>query len=486
MIEIEEISEILKDSPSVEILRLRHRDLIIGFLILAFKKDKNSLSSENLHLQLSDYLEYNQLEKDDENEIDIFDTYEIKAKKYVRKWTDKGFLTNYKDDNGEVFYELSSHTHKSIDWISSLKKKEFVGAESKFKDIFNQLKELVEFTNEDIEKRIEILENRKTEIEHQIQKLQIGEDVKVFKEFEIIPRFNQLTQTAKELLSDFKEVEDNFKNITKDIYQKHADSNLKKSDVLSFTFDALDELKDSHQGKSFYAFWQFLMDRSLQEEWRNLTNELYETLDEKGIDSSDVFLKGMKNYLYLSGQKVSRANDKMSQKLSRIIRENNSNQKEIAEKLIQEIKLQLATISKLKRPPELSINIETDSIIDIPFEKRLTYEQKEDVIYDVNPTIAINDISESTQMDKVFKQHNVDKKLLKKRIKNILNEKSQTTLFEVIESNGGIEKGLPELFGYFGVVKDFTHNFNPDKQQEIIFDRENKKSIKIPEIILIK
>lgn len=486
MIEIEEISEILNDSPSIEILRLRHRNLIIRFFILAFKKDKGSLSSENLHLQLSDYLEYNQLENDDESEIDVFDSYEIKAKKYIRKWTDKGFLTNYKDDNGEVFYELSSHTHKSIDWISSLKKKEFVGAESKFKDIFNQLKELVEFTNEDIEKRIEILENRKTEIEHQIQKLQIGEDVKVFKEFEIIPRFNQLTQTAKELLSDFKEVEDNFKNITKDIYQKHADSNLKKSDVLSFTFDALDELKESHQGKSFYAFWQFLMDRSLQEEWKSLTNELYETLDEKGIDSSDIFLKGMKNYLYLSGQKVSRANDKMSQKLSRIIRENNSNQKKIAEKLIQEIKLHLTEISKLKRPPELSVNIETGSIIDIPFEKRLTYEQKKDVTYDIKPTTAIDDISESTQIDKVFKQNNVDKKLLIKRIKKILNEKSQTTLFEVIESNGGIEKGLPELFGYFGVVKDFTHNFNPDKQQEIIFDRENRKSIKVPEVILIK
>lgn len=486
MIEIEDISEILNDSPSIEILRLRHRDLIIRFFILAFKKDKGSLSSENLHLQLSDYLEYNKLENDDENEIDIFDPYETKAKKYIRKWTDKGFLTNYKDDNGEVYYELSSHTHKSIDWISSLKKKEFVGAESKFKDIFNQLKELVEFTNEDIEKRIEILENRKTEIEHQIQKLQIGEDVKVFKEFEIIPRFNQLTQTAKELLSDFKEVEDNFKNITKDIYQKHADSDLKKSDVLSFTFDALDELKDSHQGKSFYAFWQFLMDRSLQEEWLNLTNELYETLQEKGIDTSDVFLKGMKNYLYSSGQKVSRANDKMAQKLSRIIRENDSNQKEVAEKLIQEIKLHLATISKLRKPPELSISIESDLLINIPFEKRLTYEQKEDVTYDAKPIVAENDITQSTQMDKVFKQSSIDKKILKKRIKNILNEKSQTTLFEVIERNGGIEKGLPELFGYFGVVKDFTHNFNPDKQHEIIFDRENKKSIIVPEIILVK
>lgn len=68
----------------------------------------------------------------------------------------------------------------------------------------------------------------------------------------------------------------------------------------------------------------------------------------------------------------------------------------------------------------------------------------------------------------------------------MLKSKSQTTLNEVIEHNGGIEKGLPELFGYFGIVKDFTHNFNPEKQQEIIFDKVNNKSIKVPEIILIK
>lgn len=486
MIEIEDISEILNDSPSIALLRLRHRDLIIRFFVLAFKKDKGSLSSENLYLQLSDYLEYNKLENDDENDIHVFDPYETKAKKYIRQWTDRGFLTNYRDDNGDVYYELSSHTHKTIDWISSLKKREFVGAESKFKEIFNQLKELVEFTNEDIEKRIEILKNRKTEIEYQIQKLQVGEDVKVFKEFEIIPRFNQITQTAKELLSDFKEVEDNFKNITKDIYQKHADSSLKKSDVLSFTFDALDELKNSHQGKSFYAFWQFLMDRRLQEEWLKLTNDLYAILDEKGIDTSDVFLKGMKNYLYLSGQKVSRANDKMSQKLSRIIRENDSNKKEIAEKLIQEIKLYLAAISKHRKQPEISISIESGLLINIPFEKRLTYEQKEEVIYDSKPMIADINITQSIQIGKLFKQSSIDKKILKKRIKNILNERSQTTLFEVIERNGGIEKGLPELFGYFDIVKDFTHNFNPDKQCEIMFDIENKKSIKVPEIIFVK
>ena len=254
MIDSSKISDILNNSPSVELLRLRNREAIIIFLVNTFSNQQGAISSENIHTILADYLEFRQIENDEESEIEVFDTYEIKAKKYIQNWTNSGFLTNYQDERGEIFYELSSHSSKTIDWLSSLKKEEYVGTESKFKNIFSLLKELVEFTNDDAEKRIQLLEDKKLEIEQQIQRLKIGEDVKVFEEFEIVPRFNQLNQSAKELLSDFKEVEDNFKEITKGIYQKHAEGSLTKSDILEFTFEALDELKESQQGKVFTPF----------------------------------------------------------------------------------------------------------------------------------------------------------------------------------------------------------------------------------------
>lgn len=83
-------------------------------------------------------------------------------------------------------------------------------------------------------------------------------------------------------------------------------------------------------------------------------------------------------------------------------------------------------------------------------------------------------------------QSNIDKELLRKRIKDILKEKTQTTLLDVVENYGGLEKGLPELFGYIGIVKEFKHIINFDKTQSIVFDPENRKQIKIPEIILTK
>lgn|SRR5680860_224093 len=486
MFKIEEIQQLLNDSPSVNILKLRSRDLVITFLTYVFQSDNRDISYEDLQLKLADFLEYIQVEIDEESEIEVFDTYETKAKKYVKKWTDCGFLTNYRNENGSIIYQLSAHTNKTLDWLDSLRKKEFVGAESKFKDIFNQLKQLVEYTNENVQKRVELLEDKKLEIEQEIQDLKMGLDVKVFEDHEIIPRLGHLNKTAKELLSDFMEVEENFKTITKEIYLKHADISLSKSDILSFTFDALEILKDSHQGKSFYAFWQFLMDRTLQDEWSGLTNELYDRLAEKGIKTEDDFLKGMKNYLFDSGQKVYSANDKMAAKLSRIIRENDAHEKEIAKRLILDIKKFLAEISKEKTRPPISLEIETWASIKIPFEKRLTFDKREKRKYDLRPELAENNFSDSLQLSKVLQQQSIDKAKLKSNIKAALSRNSQTTLSQVIEDQSGLEKGLPELFGYFGVLKDFSHSFNPERENNIYFDNANKKSILIPEIIITK
>lgn len=486
MTDISQILNTLNTSPSVGLLRLRNREMIIEFLVRTFVNKQSSISSENIHSQLADFLEGHEVENDEESEISPFDTYEIKAKKYIQNWTNNGFLTNYPDEQDEVFYELSAHSNKTIDWLSSLKKEEFVGTESKFNNILNQLKELVEFTNEDTEKRIQLLEEKKLEIEQQIQRIKIGEDVKVFEEYEIVPRFNQLNQSAKELLSDFKEVEDNFKEITKGIYQKHADGSLSKSDILQFTFDALDSLKESQQGKSFYAFWKFILSPDLQSKWDDLTKELYKTLAEKSIPVNDPFLKGMKKHLHSSGLKVYRANDKMAEKLSRIIRESESSKSEATKNIIQEIKKTLVEISKTRKKPEISFELETEIEINIPFERKLTTEQSEEIAYTNKPKIADEDITSSNHLGKLFSQSNIDKELLRKRIKDILKEKSQTTLLDVVENYGGLEKGLPELFGYIGIVKEFKHIISYDKTQNIVFDIENKKQIKIPEIILTK
>lgn len=331
------ILKLLNTSPSVALLRSRSSGIIIDFLTGVFG-DMAAVSHENIHSLLAEYLNSHGVDEDEESDILYTDTYEEKAAKYIRKWTDSGFLTNYRNEDGEIYYELSSHTSKVIDWLAGLKQEEYIGTESKFKSIINQLRELVEYTNEDREKRLQLLEDKKMIIEHQIQQLQMGEDVKVFEEYEIVPRFQQINKLAKELLTDFKDVDDNFKNIIKEIYQKQIDPTLKKGGILQYTFDALDELKSSSQGKSFYAFWEFLLAREMQSELDTLITDLFRTLKEKNLDGGDTFLQNMVEYLYDSGRKVYQTNDKMADKLSRIIRENEMSRSDVGKRVVQEIK----------------------------------------------------------------------------------------------------------------------------------------------------
>lgn len=477
------IIETLDTSPSVALLRSRGCNTIVEFFTIVFD-EMTSISHENIHCQLADYLNDHDVVLDEENDILFSDTYEEKAAKYIKRWTDSGFLTNYRNEDGEIYYELSSHTSKVIDWLSGLKQEEYIGTESKFKSIITQLRELVEYTNEDREKRLHLLEDKKMEIEHQIQQLQSGEDVKVFEEYEIVPRFQQINKLAKELLSDFKDVDDNFKTIIKEIYQKQIDPTLNKGGILQYTFDALDELKASSQGKSFYAFWEFLLARDMQKELETLINDLFRTLKERNIERTDAFLQNMVSYLYESGRKVYQTNDKMADKLSRIIRENETSKSDMAKYIIQEIKNTLIKMSKKNKKPNISLEVDDGMEISIPFDRKLTFDQSENLEYSFKPVSDVLSINDFGELGKVFGNVYIDRKLLEKNIRETMKGKSQVTLSDVVEQHP-LKQGLPELFAYFGALSQFSHKtVNEDKSQTVMFDFENNKRIRIPEIII--
>lgn len=315
-----QIVHTLNNSPSVKLLKMRSAEFFLAFVTSVFDEER-TVGQEKLLMLLENRLDNQEILEEDAGMERLVESNDVKAKRLIKDWTDKGFLTNYQNEEGEIIYELSSYSNKVIDWIESLKKEDYIGTESKFKTLFSQLKELVEYSNEDREKRIELLRQRKEDIERQIERLEMGEEVEVYEDYQIEPRFNSLNKMAKELLSDFKEVDDNFKEIIKQIYQRQTDNEQKK-DLLSYIFDAYAELKNSQQGKSFYAFWEFLLSAELQKEWDDLTDALYKTLADRRIEAKDMFLKEIKRHLFDAGEKVSKTNDKMSEKLSLIIRQN--------------------------------------------------------------------------------------------------------------------------------------------------------------------
>ena len=219
----DKLIDILNTYPSTELLKLKNRNFIIRFLNDTFQEGRMRVADNVMIDRLTDYLEqYSNEAADDENaekEDKLFETLDVKAKNLLRRWSDRGYLANYLDsESGQTMYELSSDSAKVIDWLIGLKKSEYVGTESKFDNIRTTLKDLVENSNQDKETRLKILEERKTDIEKRIIAINNGEDIKVYEDYQIVERFDNLSKQSKELLSDFNQVDSNFLAIIKKLY----------------------------------------------------------------------------------------------------------------------------------------------------------------------------------------------------------------------------------------------------------------------------
>lgn len=209
-------------------------------------------------------------------------------------------------------------------------------------------------------------------------------------------------------------------------------------------------------------------------------------MEDKEIPVKDFFLKDMKKFLHSSGQKVYKANDKMAEKLGRIIRESEHSKVHVTRNLIHEIKTLLIEIGKKKKKPDVGFMLEAEPTINLPFERKLTFDQTEEITYKNKPKRANTDFLQAENLVRLFGKKRVDREAIRSRIKQVLADKTQASLAEVIELSGGIDDGLPQLFGYLSVSKDFKHTINKDKMERIVFDRKSLKSIHIPEVILTK
>ncbi|NSL88988.1 DUF3375 domain-containing protein [Chitinophaga solisilvae] len=465
----DQLCNLYAQSVTLKILRARSAPMMLSFFHQTFKeKNHTTISNVELVTRLSDYLGATGYRAADD-EIDatsLFEHDDEKAKKYIEQWSNKGFLRKYPDDDGNDIHELSSDMEKVMHWISTLQKREFVGTESRFKDIFSKLKELIDQSNKDPQQRIQELEKKKFEIEQEIKAITITGKVQVFDDTQIKERFYDVNRMARELLSDFKEVEQNFEQITQEIYRKQSERDIAKGALLAYTLDSFEALRQKDQGKSFYSFWQFLMDENKQEEMRELIEKLYVLLEDRNIEyKNDRFLKKLKQFLHASGKKVIDANKKLSDKLSRVLSEKNLTDHRKAVELINEIR-QLA-FQALDNAPgeEFFIDIESDPELDLLDRWDLAEEKKAFPDVEFPEGIGGDEFS-AEDMNSLFNHFNIDRTMLENRINTQLQNKKQISLKELVEIYGA-EKGLTELITYFSIASQSSSHIILETQDPV-------------------
>jgi len=131
--------------------------------------------------------------------------------------------------------------------------------------VFQLLRQIAEGTTADPAARIAELEKRQATLADELGRLREGR-VDLMDSAQVRDRFVQLSDTAYALLADFRELEQGFRELDRAVRVKIATWDGSKGDLLDQIFGERDAISDSDQGRSFRAFWDFLMSPSRQEE----------------------------------------------------------------------------------------------------------------------------------------------------------------------------------------------------------------------------
>ncbi|HEY9842269.1 MAG TPA: DUF3375 domain-containing protein, partial [Candidatus Obscuribacterales bacterium] len=448
----QEIAELIQESATVRLFRSESAALILAFFVRLFRERNLLVISEaELVEHLADFLEDEQLHEGETGDDRQISYYEARARQLITRWCDQGFLRNYPDQRGEALYELTPESEKALQWLETLNKREFVGTESRFKDILSRMRELVENSNQDPDVRIRDLEAKQRQISREIARIRNEQSVRSFDDYQIKSRYLEIQRLAQQLLSDFREVEENFRDLTREIYQRHLELRSGKGQILRYAFDALEALKSSDQGKSFYAFWDFLLMTAGQRELQELTDQVQILVRDRGLELEDGLLRHLRSFLHQAAQKVLDSNDRMAERLSRIIIDKDPQESRALKESIGRIK-ELAVKLADKRDEDSDgpfFWLELHPQIAMPMERRLALEPEEPVFLDQPDCEA--DFEEPEVLEYLFKAFYVDKDAIRNRVEDLLDQHPDWSLKDVL-ARYPIQQGLPELFAYLSLA----------------------------------
>lgn len=438
------LNQLYKIHPSWRLLRAENAPLILSFLDKVFvQPNVRFMTQANLVSKLEDTLYQLRISEGEES-------FPRTAQAYLDDWAqnEKGWLRKfYPVGSDEPHYDLTPATEKVLTWIESLTTKTFVGTESRLLTIFELLKQIVYGSETDTDARIAELEKRKAELDNEIQSIKSGNMV-LMDETAIRDRFMQFSTMARELLSDFRAVEHNFRFLDSQVREKIATWDGTKGALLEQIFGDRDVIVDSDQGKSFQAFWDFLMSSRSQEEFTSLLEKVF-SMNAVASIAEDRRLRRIHFDWLEAGEHTQRTVASLSQQLRRYL----DNQAYLENKRIMEILDSIAhkALQVKQRMPSGNFMTISNSSPDIrlPMERPL-YAPPLKVIIDS----AIKEAAEEgIDLQKLYDQVYVDKNELQANIQKELQTQDQITLSAVIEKHP-LSKGLAELVTYLTIASE--------------------------------
>lgn len=424
--------------PAWRLLASPHAPLVASFLHRVFVAPNVRVMSE---ADLAEALEDELFALREQVGAEV---YPKGAQEYLNDWAapDKGWLRKfYKLGTDEAQFDLTPATEKAIAWLASLTERPFVGTESRLLTLFGLLEQISAGTEADPVKRVADLRRKRDELDAEIARVLAG-DVPLLDDTAVKDRFQQFQQLARELLADFREVEQNFRLLDRKVREKIALWEGAKGALLDEIMGERDAIGDSDQGRSFRAFWDFLMSSRRQEE---LSERLQQVLALPAVLAlkPDPRTRRVHHDWLEAGEHTQRTVAQLSQQLRRFLDDRAFVENRRILDLLRGIESKALGVREA--PPSGTV-MHIDAMgadIELPLERPLFAPSVKPRLAD--PALEAGDADIDTA--RLFGQFVVDKARLRSAVQHALRRQPQITLRELLDAEP-LRQGLAELVTY--------------------------------------
>ena len=380
---------------------------------------------------------------------------------YLEEWAapDRGWLRRfYPASSDEVHYDATPALEKAYAWVAGLRVRSFVGTESRLSTVVDLLRQIVHGSETDPQERLATLHEQRAVIDRQIAQAEAGE-APVLTDTAIRERYQQVAATARELLSDFREVEDNFRALDRAARERIAAWDGSKGELLAELVANRTDISSSDQGASFQAFYDFLLSEARQDELAQLLRQVQQLA---AVDA-DRRLPAIHHDWSEAAERTQQTVRQISEQLRRFL----DDQVWVENRRVLELvrSIESAALALRDDPPAAGMEVDAPGIaIALPFERPL---------YDARPTARVDSMlgpAEDEQIDvsSLFVQTFVDQARLADNIRTLLPERSSTLLSDILDFYP-VEQGVAEILGYLALAEEDV-TVTLDETEEVVVD----------------
>ncbi len=437
------LQKLRETNPAWRLLAANNAPFIISFLHQAFlAANTRTASLQSLTASLDDHLHHAR----EQSAMDLPKS----AEAYLDDWANdaSGWLRKfYPPGSDEAHFDLTPPAERALLWVGKLLERRFVGTESRLLTVFALLNDMIDGSEADPEARMAELKRRRDEIDAQIEQLKSGQ-VSVMDPTQLRERFQLMDSTARELLGDFRELEQRFHHLDREVRQRVAAWEGGRGELLDRILGERDAIASSDEGTSFRAFWDFLMSPDRQEEFTDKLKRVFE-LPAVRQTAPDPRLRRIHYDWLAAGEVTQRTVARLSEQLRRYLDDRVFLENRRIMELIRGLEQQALALRDTPPPGVVAELDDTAPAIDLPLERPLF----------TPPFVAqlksqlLEAGNDDGPTDELFEQVSIDRTRLRAQVRALLQRRERVTLADVLAAHP-LQHGLAELVGYFAVASE--------------------------------